>query len=108
MSARQNSTIIIDALDECSDPLELLSNLNDIASSANSNTKFFFSSRMNVDIREEFPQCAKVEINSRSNQDIEIYVKTEVKTRKRRLLHGKAPELEDRLIKILTHRAQGM
>lgn len=109
ISACQNTTIIIDALDECSDPLELLSDLKEISSSM-SGVKYFFSSRMNVNVHEEFPGCAKVETNSRSDEDIKFYIETEVKERKRRLLNARedAQDLETRLVEILTRRAQGM
>lgn len=108
LSSSSNTIIIIDALDECSDPSDLLSNLKEASTSAKSGTRFFFSSRMNVDVSEEFPECAKIDSGVESQDDIEFYVRTEVKGRKRRLLHGKAPELEDMLVEVLTQRAQGM
>lgn len=110
ISTRENTTIIIDALDECSDPLGLLSNLNEISTAVKSNVRLFFSSRMNVDVLEEFPECAKIEVIFESHEDIEFYVKTEVNSR--RLLKKKenidVSQLEDRIVKTLTRRAQGM
>lgn len=106
--SRQHTRIIIDALDECSEPDELLSSLKEISLSSKGTMQFFFSSRMNVAVSEEFPECTKVEVGSDNQDDIEFYVHTEVKKRKKRLLHGKAPELENQLVEILSRRAQGM
>jgi Ankyrin repeats (3 copies)/Ankyrin repeats (many copies) len=78
--------------------------------------KFFFSSRMNVMLPKDFPIWEKLELDSQKilrEVDMKKYIQTEVKDRKklnieRPLLDGQYPTLEDRLVKILTDRAQGM
>ncbi|MCJ1453511.1 hypothetical protein MMC28_003858 [Mycoblastus sanguinarius] len=64
---------------------------------------------MNVEVEVYFPDCERVQIDEGKNfGDIESYVTEEVKSQKRRLLDGKRPDLEERLIRVLTMRAQGM
>lgn len=93
-------TIVIDALDECSDSWILLSSLNDILSSPKGSVKIFLSSRMHVEVSDCFPQC--VTISPEANRaDVRHYIRTEVAKRER-------PDLEERLIDILSRRAQHM
>lgn len=101
--------IILDALDECSDPSTVLAGLTEIYSKSESTVKLFLSSRMDVDVPCHFPNCHKIQIDAgKSSYDVEIFIRGEVNGQKRRLLDGKRPDLEDRLIGILTARAQGM
>jgi hypothetical protein len=87
-----------------------------VSKSATKAIKFFFSSRTNVKLPEDFPAWEKLELDSQKNltvEDMKTYVQTQVKDRKTmrigsRLLHGKDEALEDRLVEKLTRRAQGM
>jgi hypothetical protein len=105
------TTIIIDALDECSNPKELLSRLHTIASKAPNKVKLCFSGREDVNVRDFFKGCTFVQINSGlTSSDVKFFVETEVKGRQGalRLLGGKYPKLEDQLVTVLCERAQGM
>ena len=46
--------------------------------------------------------------NEGTSDDTDIFLHTEVKRRDRRLLNGNFLDLKDKLIKVLTDRAQGM
>ena len=112
-------TFIVDALDECEDPDALLIHLGALyrASLGNeSRVQIFFSSRYQVELPEDFPPCQKCALEQQRDLtlgDMESYVRTQIKEREVlqlgfRLLKGKHPEVEDRLISILTTQAQGM
>ena len=108
-SCYSNLTIIVDALDECEKPYELLRALKRVGDSSTSQTKLFVSSRLNVNVASVMIFHRKIDIQSQSaSKDMENFLHTEVKQRDRRLLKGRYPELEDRLIKVLRDRAQGM
>lgn len=108
-SSTPQTTIIIDAADESSDPWELLASLQEIYAKSVSKVKVFLSSRMNVEVARFFPDCEKIQIDEGKNsEDIEAYIRGEVEHQKRRLLDGKYPDLEKRLMQILLARAQGM
>jgi hypothetical protein len=112
----QQTTIVVDALDECEYD-RLLLNLMEMASKSTPKAiKFFFSSRTNVRLPKNFPTWEKLELDSQTSltgEDMKRYIQTEVNDREKlalgsRLLGGKHPALEDRLVEVLTHRAQGM
>ena len=104
-----NTTIILDALDECEKPYELLRALKRVAHSRTDQIKLFVSSRLNVHVDSVMILHRKINIQSQgASKDMDIFLHTEVKQRDRRLLKGRYPELEDRLIKVLRGRAQGM
>ena len=106
------TTIIIDALDECLVPSEVLYGLGEIRAKATSKVHLLLSSRMDIDVPFYFSDCEKIQMDEeKSSGDIENYVRQEVNSggsQKRRLLDGKRPDLEARLIQILIARAQGM
>ena len=103
------STLIIDALDECSTPLEVLDGLRDVCAQSSSKLKILASSRMNVEVPHYFPDCERLRIEEgQESGDLESYVRGEVLHAKRRLLDGKRPDLEERLMQILISRAHGM
>ena len=109
----QRTTVIIDALDECVDYSKLLSLLKKASDDMTTGTlKFFFSSRPNVTLLPTFPSWGKLELDAErelTSYDMEKYIHTQVTNPEgRRLLDGRAPELEEKLIKTLTFRAQGM
>lgn len=105
----RRSVFIIDALDECSAPNEVLNGLSDICAKSNSNIKVFLSSRMHVEVSFYFPQCDKILMEEGQHSgDSEAYVRGEVLGQRRRLLDGKRPDLEERLMLIMIERAHGM
>lgn len=112
----QRTTIIIDALDECENYSRLLLWLKAASNDSLGALKFFFSSRTNVKLLNDFPSWEKVELDSKKEltvEDMKVYIRTQVQDREtmgigRRLLGGEYPELEERLIETLTYRAQGM
>ena len=111
ISSYSNTTIIIDALDECEEPYELLRALKTIADSSTGHIKLFVSSRANVDVARVLIVHSKIDIQSQVkglNTDMDIFLHTEVKEGARRLLQGRYPGLEDRLTEVLKDRAQGM
>ena len=109
ISCYSNTTIILDALDECEKPYELLRELKTIAKSNTGQIKLFVSSRLNVNVNSVVILHRKIDIQSQgTSKDMDIFLHTEVKQRDRRLLKGRYPDLEDRLIEVLRDRAQGM
>ena len=106
-SARLKVTIIIDALDECADPWTLLSSLKEISTNLSNTASFFFSSRMHIEVSKYFPDCITVGPGG-NTEDIENYIKNEMAIPHQRLLGGNYPELEKRLSRVLTDRAQNM
>jgi hypothetical protein len=103
--------IMIDALDECDEPKELLKALRDTSSDMQGGLELLVSSRHEVDVYNKFPNAVIVDlVRSVSNTDMITYITTEVKDREEdeRILKGKHPGLENRLIKILDERAGGM
>ncbi len=109
ISSYSNTTIILDALDECEKPYELLRALKTIANSSAGQIKLFVSSRLNVNVASVVILHRKIHIQSQdTSNDMDIFLHTEVKERDSRLLKGRHPEIEDRLIEVLRDRAQGM
>ena len=103
------TTIIIDALDECSQPYPLLRALQDILDKTAGRLKLFVSSRVNVDVPSAVTTVSRINLHAEDTfTDVHDYVWKEVKQSKRRLLKGKEPELEDKVVETLSYRAQGM
>ncbi|KAJ5724453.1 hypothetical protein N7493_006181 [Penicillium malachiteum] len=108
IATNHHTTIIIDALDECSDFEELLSNLEEIMVASQGKVKFLLSSRMHVPVQETFPANARIEVGLDNKDDIEYFIKTRIEQNQRRLEQCKSAELKDRIMKALSDRAQGM
>lgn len=109
ISCYSNTTIILDALDECKKPYELLRALKEVANSSTGQMKLFVSSRLNINVASVMIFHRKIDIQSQgTSKDMEIFLHTEVKQRDQRLLKGRYPDLENRLIEVLRDRAQGM
>ena len=109
VSPKSNTTIILDALDECEKPFELLRALKKIAHSSTGQIKLFISGRLNVNPANVLIPRSAIDIQSQSTTtEMAIFLHAEVKEGDRRLLNGNFPELEDRLIEVLSDRAQGM
>ncbi|KAK1749672.1 hypothetical protein QBC47DRAFT_130878 [Echria macrotheca] len=110
-------TIIIDALDECEDYDVLLSSLSIIyqRSPDSCSIKILLSSRNGVELPATFPPWHRRDLDSEQNltrDDLERLIQTEVEgcdelNLGKRLLDGKYPELENRLVEALKERAQG-
>ena len=106
--ALPDTTIIIDALDECAQPYGLLRWLQKISNSAVGHLRILVSGRDNIDVASVFTHCQRTSIGSRaSSRDLQIFIRNEVKHGERKLLKGTKPDLEDRLIDTLSRRAQG-
>lgn len=115
------TTFIVDALDECDDPHLLLLRLKFLwkhVSKTKKSIKFFLSGRNQIEVFFHFPNCEKLELENLKHltiEDMKNYIQSQVKERDQeelcsglRLLKGKYPELEDRLIDVLVKRSQGM
>ncbi|KIW94160.1 uncharacterized protein Z519_05476 [Cladophialophora bantiana CBS 173.52] len=103
--------IMIDALDECDDPKELLKVLRNLAEIAPGRLELLVSSRHSIHVRERLDRVVEVDVQQlMPKAEMLTYIETEIKERKtdERLLKGKRPDLEDRLIVILNERANGM
>ncbi len=107
--------IMIDALDECDKPKELLQALKDVSQDLSRDMpdalQLLVASRHEVNVKDKFSNAVIVDLSpSVSNTDMETYIKTEVSNRPddQRLLKGKCPEIEKMLIDILCRRAGGM
>ena len=118
-SEYQNTTIVIDALDECQDSEALLLNLQEVSKrirAASKAVKLLFSSRNQVDVDYYFPSCETLRLEhimAARKEDMVRFVHTQVKEREilrlgSRLLKGKHPDLEDRVINVLVKHSQGM
>lgn len=108
ITSYHHTTIIIDALDECSDFYDLLSYLEELASACQGKVKFLLSSRMNVPVQQAFPESARMEVGLDSKEDIDFFINTEMKRNKRRLAQCNALDLQDQMTDTLSQRAQGM
>jgi hypothetical protein len=105
--------IFIDALDECDAPNKVLDVLRSIFTAGEGTVKIFATSRTKVqDLASiSFPDACFLKIDKSSTKDdMDVYIQTKVKEREKRLrlLEGKWPGLEDRLIELLSQRAGGM
>jgi hypothetical protein len=103
--------IMIDALDECDEPKELLKALRDASLIMPGGLELLVSSRYEVHVDEKLSNAVIVDLSpSVSNVDIITYITTEVSDREEdeRILKGKHLDLKDRLIEILYRRAGGM
>jgi hypothetical protein len=109
-ASHKDPVIIIDALDECDDPEELLYQLKGILEHPGNNIRLMLSSRMHVEVRKTFPMIRAVTVSAEeTSSDVATYIQCEVQERRtRRLLDGKHPELEMQLVEILNTRADGM
>jgi hypothetical protein len=102
------TVIVIDALDECIEPVRFLRQLKKV-STRSQELKLFFSSRMDVPVLKEFPDAVKIRVeSSRNSADISSYVNSELEKFKSRHPNVWLPEYTDRLLNIINDRAQGM
>ena len=103
--------IMIDALDECDKPEDLLIALRDASGVMPGGLELLVSSRHVVHVDAKLSNTVIVDLSqSVSETDMITYITTEVNNREEdeRILKGKHPDLESRLIEILCRRAGGM
>lgn len=103
--------VMIDALDECDHPEKLLGILESVSNATTGTLELLVSSRPDVEVVDEFSNCIKIDLNTAaSKSDMLTFITREVenKEKRKRLLKGKRPDLEKRLISILERRAGGM
>jgi len=103
--------IMIDALDKCDEPKELLKALQDASILMPGGLELLLSSRHRVRVDEKLSNAVIVDLGrSMFNTDMITYITTEINDREEdeRILKVKHQNLEDRLIKILCRRAGGM
>ncbi|KAF4625153.1 hypothetical protein G7Y89_g13014 [Cudoniella acicularis] len=106
----RRTTIILDALDECADPIELLQHLKSLSGKKNVTLSLFVSSRNEVEVSKVLENCPTINLESNNtSKDIEYFIRHEVEDKPpyARLLSGRFPELEAKLIDVLYCRAQG-
>ncbi|KAI9772499.1 MAG: hypothetical protein M1840_000704 [Geoglossum simile] len=98
-------TIIIDALDECSDPSELVEFLNFTAESSKG-LQIFFSSRLEDHITPKFTSVSSIEINQKRNQgDITAFVEGECR-RRREVIRSRCPREPEQMTDDLAKKLQ--
>ena len=107
-----SAIIVIDALDECRKPHEILNAFDELLKKAEKPVKIFVSSRDDGDIVCRLALSPNVIINPRDNMvDIRRFISVEVDKAilEARLLRGQVSTgLKDRIIKVLDRGAQGM
>lgn len=106
LAQTKRATIIVDALDECEEPDELLESLSAVHSEAVCCLRIFLTGRMHVRPTVSFPDCLNV-YPTRNQHDIVNFIRKEVAVRRTKLLRDRK-DLEDRLIKLLAARAENV
>lgn len=103
----QGSTILlIDALDECYDPDELLAHL-EIIQNQSDNVQIFLTSRVSVDNDFNFPEARIIE-NFNSSSDIQVFIDHETTLIERTRRSGITPAQAEDFKYLLASRAEGM
>jgi len=103
------TTIVVDALDECSpSPITLLQCLEKV-SKRSQHVKLFLSSRDDVLVTEYISEIVEIRVSSSVNfQDITLFIKGVLANPDRRNSKVITSELADRLQKVLIDRSEGM
>jgi len=102
---------MVDALDECDEPYNLMEALKEISDSAPGYLEVLVSSRHIIRVNDVFPDFLQVDVNaSASKADMKEYIQVEVTEREkyRRLLGGNDPKTEQRLVDVLNKQSNGM
>lgn len=108
MNLRGKTVIVIDGIDECTEPMQLLRALHQIWSKF-SQLKLFLTSRLDVAVSEIFPSIPTVKSDfAKTTTDIRNYIEEELNREDRRNVKVITDELAERMVNILTQRAQGM
>lgn len=106
-----NLRIVVDALDECDEPDLLLRILQNIAHRAPSQCQLLVSSRPEVQVQRRFVEANIIDVQRHTTSvDMRDYITKEVKHPggDERLFGGDHDDLEDRLIDVLSRKANGM
>ena len=108
MKLRGKTAIVIDGLDECSEPMQLLRSLHQVWKGSN-RLKIFLTSRLDVAVTEVFPKIKTIRSDfAKTADDIREYIRKELQWKERRNAKVITEELAERMVNILTQRAQGM
>ncbi|KAH6670609.1 hypothetical protein B0J14DRAFT_99850 [Halenospora varia] len=108
MNLRGKTTLVIDGVDECTKPMELLRSLHRLCTS-HSVLKIFIISRLDVEVLEIFPKISTVRSDfGKTSHDIKEYIRTELQRKERRNPKVITDQLAERMVDVLTERAQGM
>ncbi|TVY34358.1 Vegetative incompatibility protein HET-E-1 [Lachnellula subtilissima] len=108
MAKRGRTAIVIDGLDECEEEMQLLRSLYEIWRRY-PNLQVFLTSRLHVDVLEVFPKITTVQSDfGKTSEDIKEYIRKELQRKDRRNAKVITDELAERMVEILTQRAQGM
>jgi hypothetical protein len=108
MNLRGKTIIVIDGIDECSAPMELLRSLHNVWKNF-PRLKVFLTSRLDVEVNEIFHKIPTVQSDySKTSDDIREYITQELRRKDRRNKKVITKELAERMITILVKRAQGM
>ena len=106
------TTLVIDALDECKDLEDLMSNLRKVWDQTKGKLRMFLTSRYgHADtIHDEFPNAIRLEILDRNSNDIEEYLRLEIpsKIEGRRVGNAMTDMQAELLRTMLRSRARGM
>lgn len=108
MVEHERTAIVIDGLDECEEEMQLLRSLYGIWRRY-PNLQVFLTSRLHVDVLEVFPKITTVQSDfGKTSKDIKEYIRKELQRKDRRNAKVITDELAERMVEILTQRAQGM
>ncbi|TVY25039.1 Vegetative incompatibility protein HET-E-1 [Lachnellula hyalina] len=108
MAEHVRTAIVIDGLDECEEEMQLLRSLYGIWRRY-PNLQVFLTSRLHVDVLEVFPKITTVQSDfGKTSKDIKEYIRKELQRKDRRNAKVITDELAERMVEILTQRAQGM
>ena len=105
--------VMIDALDECDEPMDLLGSLAEVYKAVPGALEILITSRNKVRVKDigEFLECQEINLKSSiSNTDMRNFINLEVRGAEKhaRLLKGSRPDLEKKLIDVLNKKANGM
>ncbi|KAJ2995025.1 hypothetical protein NUW58_g1386 [Xylaria curta] len=103
------TTIVLDALDECEQDLrkEIIGTIEELVSKSENPLKVFISSRPDRDIRHRFLDKPNIEIQATDNEeDIRAFVSQEIT--KHESWGGMSQDLQNEIVGVLFDKSQGM
>ncbi|KAL8689587.1 MAG: hypothetical protein Q9218_004776 [Villophora microphyllina] len=106
IQSHQQTTIVIDALDECRKPFELLECLGDIHECCD-NMRLFITARFGAPETRKLSDAVII-TDLKTDSDMKSFIKQEIKSDERRKESGMTPEQAVDLQQLLLHKAQGM
>lgn len=105
-NSADQTTLILDALDECSDPYAFLGCLESLLGKC-AKIRVFISARLSVLQTPEFSHSLSIS-HFVSSSDMETFINCEINSQDRRARSGMTPEQAQQLRRILVSRAEGM